>query len=87
MEDPRAEIVPGWPLASLGYFTMAATVGSAAGRRQPGQEGICGGRLGPYPELVEQGAGLPAELVVPDALGDEVDPGSVDKRDQGGTVH
>jgi hypothetical protein len=45
-----------------------------------------GWQLGPYPELVEQGSGLPAELVVPDAFGDEVDPGPVDERDERGLV-
>src|SRR5215831_1308330 len=46
-----------------------------------------GWQLGTYPELVEQGSGLPAELVVPDAFGDEVDPGSVDERDERRLVH
>jgi hypothetical protein len=52
----------------------------------PGGMAFVPGRLGPYPELVEQWSGLPAELIVSDAFGDEVDPGCVDERDEGGAI-
>ena len=82
-------------LASAGPSWAPSAVSSAAMKPDPcssrtasaWQEGVCGGRLGPYPELVEKGYCLPAELVVPDAFGDEVDPGPVDERDERGLVH
>ena len=93
---PIADVNP-WTLnlASAGPSWAPSAVSSAAMKPDPcssrtasaWQEGVCGGRLGPYPELVEQGSGLPAELIVPDPFGDEVDPGSVDKRDERGLVH